>query len=126
MPSVTVKALNFWRCQDVNLLALSPTVLVHHLPQRRPEDPTIRTARPRQAEVGGAPHSPPAVGLGSCLEEAEKSSRGARARSFAGPWGLAPEPPLTPDAIRLGGRDRDPRTGLKTAPAPGSSHGAIL
>lgn len=60
MPSVTVKALNFWRCQDVNLLPLSPTVWVHHLPRKRPEDPTISKARPHQSEVGGAPHSPPA------------------------------------------------------------------
>lgn len=34
--------------------------------------------------------------------------------------------PLTPDAIWLGGLEKDPRTGLETATAPGSSHGAIL
>lgn len=74
-------------------------------------------------EGGGAPQSPPAGDLGSCLEEAEKSNQGAGARNSAGPGGRAPEPPPPRhpgcDPARRPGQ-RAPRTGLETARAPGS------
>lgn len=123
MPSVTVKALNFWRrlltCSHLSLPG--PGFTTSHGGDQR--IPTTRTARPSRSEGGGAPQSPPAGDLGSCLEEAEKSNRGAGARSSAVPGGRAPEPPPP----RHPGCDpprrpeqRAPRTGQENARAPGS------